>query len=227
MPAFLHEHELGILSAAVDRLIPADDEGAPGASRAGVVDYIDTLLGAFTFDPPRIFAGGPFSGRWGGEASFEHWLPLGPMEELAWRTRIEGSQGRPEREFNGPVVGLQQRYRDGLAALGPDFAGRLARRAGPSPRPGSLPSSGCCTSTRAKACTATRCTAATAAYAGWDAVGWIGDIQPRGYTDEEVAGQREDGDPSCPVISTATPSSWDPGRAARRWRTSSPPRVGR
>ena len=44
------------------------------------------------------------------------------MEELAWRTRIEGSQGLPEREFNGPVVGLQQRYRDGLAALGADFA---------------------------------------------------------------------------------------------------------
>ena len=28
----------------------------------------------------------------------------------------------PEREFNGPVIGLQQRYREGLAALGEDFA---------------------------------------------------------------------------------------------------------
>ena len=41
-----------------------------------------------TFDPPHIHAGGPFSGRWGGEPSFEKWIPLGPMEELAWRTRI-------------------------------------------------------------------------------------------------------------------------------------------
>jgi len=24
-------------------------------------------------------------------------------------------------------------------------------------------------------------------FTGWDAVGWIGDIQPRGYTDDEVA----------------------------------------
>ncbi len=64
-------------------------------------------------------------------------------------------------------------------------------------------------------------------YAGWDAIGWIGDIQPRGYTDEEVSRAREDGDPSWPVISTATPSSSDPGRAGRRSPTCSPPRVGR
>ena len=23
-------------------------------------------------------------------------------------------------------------------------------------------------------------------FAGWDSIGWIGDIQPRGYTDDEV-----------------------------------------
>ena len=40
----------------------------PGAGAAGAADYVDRLLGAFTFDPPRIFAGGPFSGRFGGEA---------------------------------------------------------------------------------------------------------------------------------------------------------------
>src|SRR5215469_5322560 len=107
MAVFLDERELAVLSAVVDRLIPADEEGAPGAVGAGAVDYIDTLLGAFEFDPPRVYPGGPYSGRWGGDASFEHWLPLGPMEELAWRTRIEGSHGRPEREFNGPVTGLQ------------------------------------------------------------------------------------------------------------------------
>jgi len=87
-----------------------------------VADYVDGLLGAFLVDPPRIWAGGPYSGRHGGEAGFEAFLPLGAVEELAWRTRIEGSQGRPEREFNGPVVGLQQRYAEGLARLGDDFA---------------------------------------------------------------------------------------------------------
>ena len=42
--------------------------------------------------------------------------------------RIEGSLGLPEREFNGPVVGLQERYREGLAALGSGF--RRRRRQG-------------------------------------------------------------------------------------------------
>src|SRR5438128_2181902 len=104
MGAFFSDDELRVIAAAVDRVVP-------GAAAAGVADYVDTLLGAFTFDPPHIFAGGPFSGRHGGEASFDKWLPLGAMEELAWRTRIEGSLGLPEREFNGPVVGWRPRYR--------------------------------------------------------------------------------------------------------------------
>ena len=120
--AFLTDAELAVVAAAADRLIPGDDAGFPSASAAGAGDYIDTLLGAFTFDPPRIWGGGPFSGRWGGDAAFDSWLPLGAVEELAWRTRIEGSQGRPEREFNGPVIGWQQRYREGIDALGADFA---------------------------------------------------------------------------------------------------------
>src|SRR6185503_2633081 len=107
-------------AAAADRLIPPYEEH-PGARALGVADYIDALLGAFTFDPPRIWAGGPFSGRAGGEASFEKFLPLSRLEELAWRTRIEGSKGMLEREHNGAVIGWQQQYRDGIAALGHDF----------------------------------------------------------------------------------------------------------
>src|SRR5437667_2559236 len=97
---YLSPADARILAAAVDRLIPPSGRH-PGAAALGAVDYIDTLLGAFLFDPPRIFAGGPFSGRRGGDASFAAFLPLRPLEELAWRTRVEGSQGRPEREFNG------------------------------------------------------------------------------------------------------------------------------
>ena len=110
------------LVAVCERLIPADH--SPGATEAGVADYIDGLLGAFSFDPPRIWAGGPFSGRFGGPNGFAAFHPSDRLDELAWRTRIEGSQGLPEREFNGPVVGLQEQYRQGLAALGPDFCDR-------------------------------------------------------------------------------------------------------
>src|SRR6202163_2827924 len=118
-PLWFTEEEFRILRAACARLIPEDE--TPGALRAGVPDYIDGLLGAFLVDPPRIWAGGPVSGRHGGDACFALFHRLGPLDELAWRTRIEGSCGIAEREFNGPVLGLQERYRSGLADLGPEF----------------------------------------------------------------------------------------------------------
>ncbi len=119
MALWFTDAEFAVLRAACERLIPEDE--TPGATSAGVPDYIDGLLGAFLVDPPRIWAGGPTSGRHGGEAAFARFHRLGRLDELAWRTRIEGSQGIPEREFNGPVRGLQERYRTGLAGLGADF----------------------------------------------------------------------------------------------------------
>ena len=130
MPVWLSDQEYATLRAACAQMLPSG-EGTPGAEEAGVADYIDGFLGAFTFDPPRIWAGGPTSGRKGGVAGFAAFHPLSPLDELAWRMRIEGSRGLPEREFNGPVVGLQERYREGLAALGADFTevdGREQRR---------------------------------------------------------------------------------------------------
>src|SRR5262249_41307118 len=102
-------------------------------------------------------------------------------------TRIEGSRGMPEREFNGPVIGLQQRYRDGLAALGDDFTlldagaqdARLSEHLGfvelvyehacegmygPPEYGGNRD------------------------LAGWRYIDFDGDVQPRGYSDDEVAG---------------------------------------
>lgn len=189
MPHFFSEAELAVIAAAVDRLIPPDDEGCPGAAAAGVHDYIDTFLGAFTFDPPRIFAGGPFSGRWGGDASFGNWLPLGRMEELAWRTRIEGSNGIPEREFNGPVVGLQDLYRQGLGVLGTDFATlhthEQDRRLDADPAFKSMLYAHAC-----EGMYGDPVYGGNRDEAGWKMIEWVGDVQPRGYTDVEVT-QRE------------------------------------
>ncbi len=186
---FFSEAEREVVAAAVDRLVPPDDAGCPGAAAAGVVDYIDTLLDAFAYDPPRIFAGGPFSGRFGGEAKFGDWLPLGAMEEVAWRTRIEGSQGRPEREFNGPVLGLQQLYRDGLAALGDDFASvdgaEQDARLGAVPAFKRLLYEHTC-----EGMYGDPVYGGNRDEVGWHMIGWVGDIQPRGYTDVEVS-QRE------------------------------------
>jgi len=184
MPVWLTEGECEVLAAACERLIPADDV-CPGARAAGVADYIDTLLGAFAFDPPRIWAGGPFSGRHGGDAGFEDFLPLGRVEELAWRTRIEGSRGLPEREFNGPVTGYQERYRDALAALGTDFPdaapdeqdARLDR----DPSFKRLLYIHAC-----EGMYGDPVYGGNRDFAGWRAIGFDGDVQPRGWTDVEV-----------------------------------------
>src|SRR5438105_962571 len=110
MPVHLSAGDYAVVEAACDRLVP-------GAAAAGCADYVDGLLGAFTVDPPRIWAVTP-RGR--------EFHPLTRLDELAWRTRIEGSRGIPEREFNGPVAGLQERYRAGVDALGADFASLTA-----------------------------------------------------------------------------------------------------
>ena len=67
MPVHFDPGSYAVVVAACERLIPPH-EGHPGATALGVADYVDGLLGAFTFDPPRVYAGGPFSGRFGGAA---------------------------------------------------------------------------------------------------------------------------------------------------------------
>ena len=187
MPIFLTTDEHRTLDAACNRLIPPLDDH-PGATALGAADYIDTLLGAFTFDPPRIWAGGPFSGRAGGDAQFEQFLPLSRVEELAWRTRIEGSDGIPEREFNGPVVGWQQQYRDSLAALGTDFAAQDGdeqdRRLDADPAFKQVLYKHVC-----EGCYGAPEYGGNRNLGGWRAIQFDGDVQPRGYTDVEVSGR--------------------------------------
>ncbi len=187
MLRFLTEHEYAVVAAAADRVIPPRGPH-PGGAALGVADYVDRLLGAFTFDPPLIFAGGPFSGRAGGDASFAAFLPLSRHEELAWRTRIEGSRGLAEREFNGPVRGWQDIYREGIANLGDDFTdvdpGEQDRRlAARHDLRHLLYEHACEGAYGAPEYGGNR------DLAGWRAIEFAGDSQPRGYTDEEVSGR--------------------------------------
>jgi len=187
VPRYLDPTSYAILEAACDRLIPALDDH-PGARSLGVVEYIDGLLGAFLVDPPRIWAGGPYSGRFGGQASFADFMPLSRLEEVAWRTRIEGSQGIAEREFNGPVAGWQREYADGIAALGADFSTRSPEEQ--DARLDAVPVFKSLLYRHA-------CEGAYGApeydgnrdLAGWRAIRFPGDVQPRGYTEEEVSGR--------------------------------------
>ena len=184
---FFTPDEHAIVAAAADRLIPPLDDH-PGGDALGVADYIDDMLGAFTYDPPRIWAGGPFSGRAGGDPAFGAFMTLSALETLAWRTRIEGSRGIAEREFNGPVRGWQEMYRDGLAALGADFHAQSTdeqdRRLDADPDFKQLFYEHACEGAYgAPEYGGNRETR------GWRVIQFPGDVQPRGYTDDEVSGR--------------------------------------
>jgi len=184
MPIWLSEQEMATLRAVVDRLIPPGD--GPGALRAGAAEYIDGLLGAFLVDPPRIWAGGASSGRFGGANGYSDFHPLTAIDELSWRTRIEGSLGIAEREFNGPVIGLQQIYREGLARLGTDFSS-----CDPEERDARLRAEREFTHVVfVHVCEGTYGApeyGGNKDLCGWNAIDFAGDVQPRGWTDAEVS----------------------------------------
>jgi hypothetical protein len=184
MPRFFTDSEYAAIDAACARLIPTDDQ--PGAHEARVVDYIDGLLGAFASDPPLIWAGGPFSGRFGGTPSFASFHHLTPLEELAWRTRIEGSLGLPERERLGPVEGFQEGYRNGLQALGTDFASVSSTEQDERLRANKVFTA----MLYAHACQGMYGApeyGGNQGEVGWKNIDFAGDVQPRGYTDAEVS----------------------------------------
>jgi Gluconate 2-dehydrogenase subunit 3 len=185
-PVWLTPTEHRTVAALLDVLIPPDGV-SPGAGEVGGADYVDGLLGAFHFDPPHIWAGGPFSGRRGGEGDFGEWIPLGALEELAWRIRIEGSRDQPEREFNGPVIGWQEQYRDAFAALGDDFAEEQAVRVDATDGAfRELAFTHAC-----EALYGDPVYGGNRDEAGWRAIGFAGDVQPRGWTDAQVEGRDE------------------------------------
>jgi hypothetical protein len=119
---FLSAHEGAVVEAATARLIPGPTDdllelGHPGAREANVVGYVDALLSAFDTDPPRIFAGGPFSGRvGGGHDSFADFLPLSALQERYWRAE---------------VAELRTTYRNGVKALDAAAGGDFVHRLGP------------------------------------------------------------------------------------------------
>lgn len=193
---FLNGHELDTLRAAADRLLPGPPEDPdPGAVQARCPEAIDALLGAFSFDPPLIHGGGPWSDRSSGKIDhMARFVALDSVAELGWRIRLEGSRGIPERSFSGPVTGLQDQYRSGLAMVDAmaqpgqaDFV--------------SAPHTVQETILRADAAAdfTSQVLADTldamygppeyggnAGLAGWKATRWPGDVQPRGYAPQQV-----------------------------------------
>lgn len=130
---FLTRHELRTLEALCERIIPADAD--PGARALGAAQYIAGMLTALDRARPRIYAGGPFSGRTPfpdnetGTPSmarptnaFRSFLPLTRLQELRWRAEIFGSATVPElapidAQSGGPKKGLRTVYREALTKV--------------------------------------------------------------------------------------------------------------
>jgi hypothetical protein len=134
----------------------------PGSVAAGAVDYIEGLLGAFDVSPPRVWAVTP-------RGSTFH--ELSPFEEVAWRRRIGE---------------LQARYDTGLPLLGDDFAAlpgdEQDARLRAQPALASLLYEHTC-----EGMYGAPAYGGNRELAGWQAIGFEGDVAPRGYSDDEVA----------------------------------------
>jgi len=114
-----------MLEDLADVVIPPDDQ--PGGAKLGAVAYIEGLLQAFYgVGAPRIYAGGPYSGRqpdFDGnlvDNDFVTFIELDRVNDLAWRLFIFGSEGvaggGPNDALLGPTPSLKQRLTDGLDA---------------------------------------------------------------------------------------------------------------
>jgi hypothetical protein len=127
--------ERRILHAATARVVPTDDK--PGAVDSGADNYLNKLLSLVpdNITPAgTVFGGGPFSDRnpfpdpsTGTPSnqfppnSFKDFIPLTRLQLMSWRVQLLGTAAVPGSDFNsallGPVIGLRERYRSGLASF--------------------------------------------------------------------------------------------------------------
>ena len=179
-----------MVEAATARIAPGptDDPaetGHPGAREADVTGYIDSMLGALgSLDDaaPLVFAGGPWSNRHtSGPDLMAHFLPLDPVARIAWRRRL---------------TGWQQQYRQGIATLD-TLAGGDFTKASRTKQDKILVMSSVSSFMSLLFEHTIEGLYAAPEYggnrdlAGWKEIGFPGDIQPRGYTADEVS--RSDG----------------------------------
>jgi hypothetical protein len=187
---FFTTDQAAVVEAATARIAPgpADDPaeaGHPGAREADVTGYIDSMLGALGSlddDAPLVFAGGPWSNRHtSGPDLMAHFLTLDPVARIAWRRRL---------------TGWRQQYRQGIATLD-TLAGGDFTKASRTKQDKILVMSSVSSFMSLLFEHTIEGLYAAPEYggnrdlAGWKEIGFPGDIQPRGYTADEVS--RSDG----------------------------------
>jgi hypothetical protein len=196
---FFTADQAAVVEAATARIAPgpADDPaeaGHPGAREADVTGYIDSMLGALGSlddDAPLVFAGGPWSNRHtSGPDLMAHFATLDPVAKIAWRRRL---------------TGWQQQYRQGIATLDKLAGGDFTKASGAKQDKILVMSAVSSFMSLLFEHTIEGLYAApeyggNRDLAGWREIGFPGDIQPRGYTADEVS--RSDG--HDPVDNTGT-----------------------
>jgi len=175
------EHEAAVVEEATARLIPgpledASEAGHPGAREAKVTRYIDRMLGALTSEPPSIFAGGPFSDRAGWRVDdMARFLHLTPAQVKGWAERLSALRAQYregvetlDKLAGGDFARLSGDRMDDILAQDPDgFMTLLFSHAIEGMY--SVPEYG-----------------GNADLVGWREISWVGDRQPRGFTDAQV-----------------------------------------
>ena len=179
---FLTPHQAAVLDAATRRLIPGPEDhpleiGSPGAHEANVVQFLDIMLSAFSFSPPMVQAGGPWSNRAGGTQDFmADFVPLDRAQTFAWQQRIADYR---EQYTNG--IALLDQLAGGdftkVSKLRQDFI--LARGK-------ALSFTQLLFGHTIQAMYAVPEYGGNAGLVGWQDIKFPGDNQPRGFTNAEV-----------------------------------------
>jgi len=183
--SFFTARQAAVVEAATARIAPGphDDPaeaGHPGAREAGVTGYIDAMLASLRDD--KVFAGGPWSNRHtSGPNLMARFAPLDPVARIAWRKRLASWQDQYrqgiedlDRLAGGDFTKKTRAQQDKILAAKPvsEFTsllfGHTIEGLYASPEYGG-----------------------NRGLAGWKEIGFPGDIQPRGYTADEV--ERSDG----------------------------------
>jgi hypothetical protein len=176
-----------LLEQFADVIIPPDD--APGGAKLGVIAYVERLLTALEYDPPRVYGGGPFSDRSGSaDNQFVNFVVLDRASVAAWvkaigdlRAQLEqGLAGARALHITDPVA-LYNSLPEDFQALVFDLVTEAAFAA---PEYGGNPK-----------------------LAGWQMIHFEGDSLPRGYSQWNGTGYDER--PDAPM-STANPSDPEP-----------------
>ena len=187
---FFTADQAAVVEAATARIAPgpADDPaeaGHPGAREADVTGYIDSMLGALgSVDDaaPLVFAGGPWSNRHtSGPDLMARFATLDPVARIAWRRRL---------------TGWQQQYRQGIATLDKLAGGDFTKASGAKQDKILVMSAlsdfvPLLFEHTIEGLYAAPEYGGNRGLAGWREIGFPGDIQPRGYTADEVS--RSDG----------------------------------